>query len=242
MKKILIFTSLILAINQVPAQAASTTNTTQKATATLTSVCTISSQNVNFGQISLPISAQSATSSMAVQCTKGSSYTIALAYGGVYGTSTGNGSYWEAVGCATNHVAGITPPSCGNNDTWWYEYNAAGTVIASEQLNWSTNTAPTGVTGYNGATQKIGGVFPLGTNYNYGEMIGVAKGDQLGYFIEVPNNPSEVWNVGNYNYTTTGTGATQSIPLVATLVPGQTTNKYPTADVYMDVVTATITY
>lgn len=233
---------LILSGFMISSAQAGTGIASPKATATISSSCTIAAQNLNFGNLVLPLSAQNASTNMSVLCSNKAGYTIGLAYGGVYGTSTGNGDYWEVVGCSTNHVAGITPPACGNYDTWWYEYNAAGSVIASEQLNWSTNTAPTGVTGYNGATQKVGGVFPLGTTYGYGEMIGVAKGDQVAYFIQVPGNASQVWNTGNYNYAATGTGATQNIPVVGTIVPGHSSGTYPTPDYYLDTVTATINF
>ena len=80
------------------------------------------------------------------------------------------------------------------------------------------------------------------TTYAYGKMIGVAKGDNVAYSIAVPGNSSQVWNSGENSYSTTGTGANQIIPLNAQLVPSQTTNSYPTPDIYMDTVTATVNF
>jgi spore coat protein U-like protein len=241
---IFIIMATLLTYTSIEPMKAANTGVSTQITATLSSSCTISAQNLNFGNLVLPLSAQTATSSMSLLCSKNHSYAIGMAYGGVYGTTTGNGDYWEAVGCSTNHVSGVTPPACNSYNTWWYEYNTAGTVIASEQLNWSTNQAPTGVTGYNGSvtTQRIGGIFPLGTSYAYGKMTGVAKGDTIAYFIQVPGNSSEVWNTGNYTYTTTGTGDNQSIPVVGTIVPSQSGSTYPTPDYYLDTVTATVTF
>ena len=73
MKKILIFIVFLLSISQIQAQTTNTATVTTKASATLASTCTMSAQNVNFGQLSLPISSQSSTSNMSVLCTKGSS-------------------------------------------------------------------------------------------------------------------------------------------------------------------------
>jgi spore coat protein U-like protein len=213
---------LLLALfSHANAQTHSTT-ANAKATATLASVCTLGSQNVNFGLISLPVGAQSATSSLTVLCTKGSTYTIGLAYGGVYGQGTiPNGNYW------VNEYNG-----------YWNEYNSSGTLLSSVHTGYyspdtSCNQGNTG----NGKSCAV-----AGNAYGYGVMTGTAKGDTIAYFIQVPNNPSQVWNSGNYSYSSTGTGANQSIPVVATLKPSNTPSSYPTADSYLDTVTATITY
>lgn len=221
---------------------AGSTSASQQATATLSSSCTLSTQNLSFGNLVLPLSAQSASTSMSVLCSKNHSYTVGLAYGGVYGQGTGDGSYWEVIGCSTNHVAGITPPSCGNYYIWWYEFNAAGTQIGSSQLYWPTSQAPTGVTGYSGTTTQLGTKFALGSGYSYGIMTGVAKGDTIAYSIQVPGNSAEVWNAGNYSYTATGTGATQTIPVTGKIVPAQSGSTYPTPDMYMDTVTTTVSF
>src|SRR5579875_1195090 len=115
------------------AQTSSTTTATAKASATLAALCTISSQNVNFGQISLPIGSQTSTSSMTVQCTKGSSYTIGLAYGGVYGQgqsanwviqnasgiyayNSSTQAYQKITSIPSGYVSTTGPVSCYN--TW----------------------------------------------------------------------------------------------------------------------------
>jgi spore coat protein U-like protein len=208
------------------AQTTHSTTANAKATATLSAVCTIGSQNVNFGQIALPIGAQSSTSSMSVTCTKGSSYTIGLAYGGIYGTGA-SGNYWTLQSYMNGSGQFCQPFKV------ILEYNSAGSVIGSG----CSNSMPTGTT-YDSST----GRYNVGTTYGYGVMNGAAKGDSIAYFIQVPNNPSQVWNTGNYTYTSTGTGAAQSIPVVATLKPSNTPNTYPTADTYLDTVTATVNY
>lgn len=208
------------------AQASGNVTASAKATATLAATCTISAQNVNFGQIILPVSNQSATSSMSVQCSKNAPYVIGLAYGGIYGSAQSvNASY---------------------KNTGAYKYIQGGTA-----LYWVcqyTATSPDGQTATNTSISASGncpstnGTQSFSVSYAYGKMIGVMSSDSIGYSIQVPNNPSQIWNSGNYSYNSTGVGTSQSIPVVATLVPSQTANKYPTADTYLDVVTATITY
>jgi spore coat protein U-like protein len=233
----LILSSLLLII--APAIKAQTHSTTAspKATATLAATCTISVQNVNFGIVSLPIGAQSASSNMTVQCSKSAPYTVALAYGGIYGQGSPVTSYWVHEGC---------PQACMTNWNWYYQYNTSGQFISQQQFqnvltNGSLDLSKINIPGatWNATTQTYQ---VKGTAYGYGKMIGAAKGDNIAYYIQVPNNSSAIWNAGNSNYQSAGTGANQTIPVVATLVPGQTTNSYPTADTYLDVVTATISY
>lgn len=227
--------------NDVLAQVVSTSSTANvKASASISAVCFISSQNVNFGQIMLPVSAQSATSSMSVTCTKGSNYTIGLAYGGIYGKGgTPTGNYWVNVGCAGNSLAGTSPAACYSYGVWYYEYNASGAKISQVEVNWQQGQHPTGTSG--GSTVGVVNN-ELYSSYSYGLLTGAASSDTIGYAIQVPNNSAEIWNNGNYTYSSTGTGSAQSIPIVAKLIPSDTAHSYPTADTYLDTVTATIAY
>jgi spore coat protein U-like protein len=221
-------------------------NANPKATATLAANCTISTQNVSFGTLILPLAAQSASSSMSVLCSKNASYKVGLAYGGIYGAGT-NGNYWKEAGCKSSDG------SCFAYGSWWDEYNSSGTKISSQELNWQQGQIPSGViipanfqtssidlTSQGALINNV--VLQVGTAYGYGELIGVASADHVGYFIQVPNQPSEVWNTNEYSYSATGTGVAQSIPVVATIVPSQSGHSYPTPDTYMDVVTATVSY
>jgi spore coat protein U-like protein len=208
MNKIL-FALLAVSITSFTATAqtipSATSTTSVKASATLAAVCSISSQNVNFGQISLPVSAQSATSSMNVQCTKNSPYTIGLAYGGIYGTAN------------TVQIQTGTTQTLQCIHVFWGKCDQYTTVSTPV---YTTTT----------------------TYYAYGKMSGSSSGDTIAYSIQVPNQPSQVWNTGNYSYSSTGSGISQSIPIIATLLPSQTADSYPAADSYLDTVTATITY
>jgi spore coat protein U-like protein len=226
----------VLSIACIPcARATGSSTANPQATATIASVCTINAQNLSFGNLVLPLSAQSASSNMSVLCSNKASYTVALAYGGIYGQgSNTSGDYWVY-----------------NGGHQYREYNSSGTVVGIVTCNNNTATlvySPTittcasGVpTGWSGAYNASGNQY-IGAAYTYGEMTGVVNGDHIGYFIQVPNNPGQVWNAGNYSYSATGIGSIQTIPVVGTLVPAQSSGSYPTPDMYMDTVTATVNF
>jgi spore coat protein U-like protein len=211
---------------------AGTSTANPKATATLAASCQISAQNINFGQINPQTASAgvSASSNMNVFCTKGSAYTIGLAYGGIYGTGTGTTNYYVLT--SQNFQVNNGQNLYKYNFT---EYNAAGQVIGSYSTGYTT-AAPS-ISGYNnpgGGTKYVSN----SVVYSYGKMVGVVSGDTIQYKITVPGQSSEVWNTGNYTYANTGTGATQTFPMNAVA----TTTAYPTPDTYTDTVTATINF
>lgn len=232
----LVMSSLLLVVLSMlqPDQSyAGTTAASSKATATIPSACIITAQNISFGNLVLPISAQTASSTMTVLCSNKASYTVSLAYGGIYGLGgTNDGNYWVEKGC------GGAAPACYNDGTWYFQYNASGTLLKQQEYNWQLGQAPANTTG----PYQVGGSYPEHyVAYGYGLMTGVALGDHIGYFIAVPGG-SNVWNAGESNYTATGIGSSQSINMKATLVPAQSTSAYPSPDSYMDTVTATVSY
>jgi spore coat protein U-like protein len=215
---------------------AGSTSASNQATATVAATCTISAQNLSFGNLVLPVSAQSASTSMSVLCSKNHPYTVGLAYGGVYGQGgVTSGDYWTTGGGA----GGCSRSAC-NYEITYTEYNSSGTQINSVNYTWAGGATPTPPnTTYN----SVNGEYVSNTTvgYAYGKMIGVSSGDSVAYSIAVPNNPGQIWNAGESSYSSTGTGAAQTIPVVGTLVPSQS-GSYPTPDTYMDTVTATVNF
>lgn len=215
---------------------AGTNSANTQATATLSSSCTISAQNLAFGSLVMPLSSQSASSSMSVLCSKNHAYTVGLAYGGIYGQGGSTLGYilrtndngQEYLSNSSGTMGSNVMTSCGSPDCNPYP----GSTLQS------VGTINCGVGGSNCTLYAA----TTSTVYSYGKMIGVAKGDTIGYSIQVPGNPGQVWNTGNSVYSSTGTGATQTIPVVGTLVPAQSGSTYPTPDMYMDTVTATVNF
>lgn len=231
MKKNLFFVSsinivgILLGLSYNIAFASNTASNVQS-TATLASTCAIQTNNVNFGQIILPSAenGQNASTTMSVQCTKGSSYTISLSYGGVYGTGTAGVYYVFAYNTNNGHSIVTT----------YEEYSSTGVYMKTVTFI----GAPPNTT-YNTTTREYSSG---STVYAYGLLKGVTGGDTISYKITVPNNDSEVWNNGNFSYTATATGDIQSIPVKATLQTGTQGSAYPAPDSYTDTVTATISY
>lgn len=227
---------------------AGTSTASPKATATLAATCTISAQNLSFGNLVLPLSAQSASTSMNVLCNNKASYTVGLAYGGIYGQ--GNSPQTEEIGYFGAGTA-------GQYDV--FAYNEQTGAVTSLGSNVSISTVNSLVSGATKATSSTYEPMPgicntysqctafytkqvPGTAFGYGVMTGVASGDKVAYSIQVPGNSSEVWNAGESSYSATGTGISQSIPVVGKLVPAQSSGNYPTPDMYMDTVTASVSF
>lgn len=215
--KILNILLLVLGAGMLPAPSfAGTQNANTQATAVVPSSCTIAAQNLNFGALNLPLSAQSASTSMNVLCSNKTTYTVGLAYSGVYGSGGGSGTSFGTV------------INTGNQFDCVYHYSVGGQAYTATTGNGQSQSCPA----YNYSVPA----------YTYGEMTGAAKGDKIGYSIQVPGNPGQVWNNGQNSYSSTGTGVTQTIPVVGSIVPGQSGSAYPTPDSYMDTVTATVNF
>jgi spore coat protein U-like protein len=230
-------------------QAATPVTADTKATATIASSCQISAQNLAFGNLVLPLSAQSASTSMNVLCSNKASYTVGLAYGGIYGS--GGGATVNGITCYK--FVGVNQQSGLNV---FDVYNASGTQVAVVNQAAANGFILSGSIQPADPTTGCYSPLPAGTSltygepgvvstinaYAYGKMTGVANGDSIAYSIQVPGQSSQIWNTGNSSYSATGTGANQSIPVVGKLIPAQSGSSYPTPDMYMDTVTATVNF
>lgn len=214
----LVFSLCAVMMTQPMTAKAGSQSAQTQANAIISATCVITAKNLNFGALTLPLSGQSASTSMNVQCSKNAAYTIGLAYGGVYGTGGVSGTLPNTAGGKVTGGAGCTYSGYINGQ-YYSEYQYVyGSPYCPGSISYAT------------------------TSYAYGKMIGAANGDNIGYSIQVPGNPGQIWNAGNASYSSTGTGASQTIPVVGTLVPAQSGSAYPTPDSYMDTVTATVNF
>jgi spore coat protein U-like protein len=232
MKSIKTLTVLAIILSFSSLSIAQTATAPLTTTATLTSSCTITANGVTFGAIMAPLNSQSASGNMNVLCNTGTSYNIALSYGGIYGQIT-PGDYLQANGTGAPTRIGYS------------RYTSDGVLIPGgnifiPNIGYPNNQALGAALG--NYTVKSGVCTFASSSYAYGKMIGVAKGDNIAYSISVPGNPGQIWNTGSSSYTGTGTGETQSLPILAKIEPSQSGRPYPTADTYMDTVTATLSY
>jgi spore coat protein U-like protein len=98
MMKILNLLLFVLGVGMLPVSSyAGILNANTQTTATVGATCTIVAQNLNFGALTLPLSSQTASTSMSVLCSKSHAYTVGLAYGGVYGSGGGSGTAYGTV-------------------------------------------------------------------------------------------------------------------------------------------------
>lgn len=215
-----------------------------KSTAKIENTCIIVADNVNFGQVYAPLTTQGTQSEMRVLCSKDVPFTIALAYGGKYGTGSDNSYKFTLEGhgdsgssyrlfTATGTYIGII--SCWNNDDIEYRTEAVAKVFGQTNKNRQLDSLDL-------CNRSVLRSSTYGTAYSYGVMNGAMKGNVLAYKITVPGDITKVWNSGNNSYTSKGTGLEQSITYNAQIVPGNSSSLYPAQDMYSDTVTAVISY
>lgn len=238
--------SIILAFSSHNAFAGNTAGNFET-TASITSTCSISATDVNFGVVSSPLTKQGATGELSVLCTNKSSYQIDLSYAsasftGVKYSSTitntnGNLSTDTQVFDPNNKIIGTI--TCYTSNSLYHAYVDFSTLELASLYGYSkygTNLDSLGACSAGTATQPKSGAS------SYGAMTGISKGNLIGYAISVPGDLSKVWKQGVNSYSNSGTGATQTFIMNASILPDNSSSKYPAQDSYIDTVTAIISY
>ena len=220
-----------------------------KSSATMEATCSISANQIGFGARATPLLPQSAQSEMNVKCSNTSAYTIDLAYGGIYGQGSASIEYnvvqvYSNNNITTNNVINDTGTlgqvfcQGGSNTVQFNHINLAQAYGYTKANTWMPDTKKI----CNGMYVRNKSLSIPGNAYTYGVMNGLSKGDKLAYSIAVPGDSTKVWNSGNNSYKSTGNGEFQVIPVIAKIVPDNSGSKYPAPDMYMDTVTAVISY
>lgn len=232
MNKTKIILGLLIAVASSSLLADNSTTEFQ-ASSKLSATCSMSTINMNVGLFLLPLSSQYFGGSINLLCSREASYTIDLAYGGIYGQGQiGDGSYWKYQS---------TPNS---NQQLYYKFSATGVQIDSRYVmafggNPSQMAAESlGCTFNAGVTQCL----TARPSYDYGMMKGATKGDSVAYSIFVPGDSSKVWNAGKNSYSGTGTGKQEQVTFQGRIIPAQSGSAYPAPDFYTDTITASIKY
>lgn len=243
----------MISMNTVMAQ--SNAPSTFESTATIENTCQIEAQDINFGNVSLPLSTQGANSNMTVLCSNNAPYEIELSYGGVYGAGTQSKTYsikyknmashygeyhvYDSEGVKVNGYL-----SCYQSDSQPYiraspEIIAALNLKGDPKIILKQSDNPGICSGRSIVSNSVTVGSPA---YAYGVMNGVSKGDALAYKITTPGDISKVWNKANNSYKGTGTGDKQVIGMNAQIIPINSSSLYLAQDSYRDVVTAIINY
>lgn len=254
--KIKLKISTLALVNLIISSSALAGNSTSNfdTTATIESFCSINAGDINFGVVSLPLTAQSANAQMNVLCSNNTPYTINLAYGGKYGSGSKGGEitavriHSQADGDAfvlyqdgkqldlgsSHHI------SCYYAGGVYFHTQKVAEVFGmnvSGKINDASNIC-------SGATLLDSFVKTniYSVAYDFGMMVGSMKGDNLAYRITIPGDSSKTWNNGKNSYSLIGTGANQNIVMNAQIVPDSSSSQYLAQDSYLDTVTATISY
>lgn len=255
MKKILLS---IFGLFTISASIAGEANKNLDTTAKIEKFCSISTNDLNFGVLSSPLTAQNASSSMNILCTNNTSYKIDLAYGGVYGQGIigGNGKTYSYLLGRNDSLTieykiyedskYLATIACNNNNQVYFYGNSAISSLYGVKGD-NTKSLPDNynackanrVLNMDTLLKNFGGGDPA---YTYGVMNGSFKADKLAYRITLPGDSTKVWNIGNNSYNNKGTGTNQEFAINATIVPDKSSSKYIAQDTYLDTVTATISY
>lgn len=239
-----------------------------EASAKIENFCSIQASDVNFGVVALPLTAQSANAQMKFLCSNNTPYKVDLTYGNYVTTKstttikyfhswmTGDARHtyyvYNDVGNSIGYIscgfAGIytgkvyiSNPEMAKiyqypQSARWY--NDVNKVCQSDGT--AAGTKPTGWEGaYNASSsQPVGGI----KNSEFGLMSGTQKGDKLAYSFTLPEDSSKAWSKGFNSYNATGIGSEQIIDVNAKIVLNKSSSTYVAQDVYLDNVTAEITY
>lgn len=227
--------------------------------ASIESYCKIETQDINFGVVNLPLTAQSANSQMNILCSNSTAYKIDLSYGGVYGSGTGMGnnkdySYkvnsnviegWNRFDIIENNI-NIGYLSCSKSlgSNYVVFTPEVAKLYGTDWRNGTIMTDKFNACDVNSRSINAVTFSNLGkiAAYSYGVMNGSFNGDKLAYSIENPSDSSKIWNNGISSYEAIGIGSSQTINMNAKIVPESSSSSYIAADTYLDIVVATITY
>lgn len=265
MKKIIIS---LLSISLLGLANASEQGGELKSTATMNATCSISTDSINFGVVATPLMIQTANNEINVLCNNNLPYTIDLTYGGIYGQGSSGSGYniahsyeflYENQYTIYNNTGVVQGTiTCGFGGVYQGKVHFSNATIASLYgSTWSSGVSPD-VNGACTSNNTRAGTYPKGwtgsynskekqsiggkIGYDYGVMTGISKGDALAYSIAVPDDSNKVWNAGVNSYKATATGEIQTIPMNAKIVPDKSASKYPAPDMYLDTITAIISY
>lgn len=264
-----IFTQLIFSgifLTSIQVSFASDVNNNFEASEKIENFCSIQANDVNFGVVALPLTAQSANSQMRILCSNNAPYKVDLAYGNYasgiildgytieYNYTNDNHSV-HSINDSSNKPYAVL--SCGYSPYYLgkvyitgpnfakiYGYTSGVWQADTKKICTSDGTKagtyPTGWVGaYNAPGQQP---LNISTASEFGSMSGTQKGDKLAYKITLPNDSAKTWTKSVNAYSSIGVGTEQLITVNAQIVPDKSSSKYIAQDVYIDNVTAEITY
>lgn len=267
MKKFLKITTLMAAV-LTPSLGFSQESSSIDVSAKIDPGCFIEADNVNFGNLNMPLSNQTSMSNMRIQCSKGANISIAIYYSsnGDIGTkntgtytnvfvnnSNNNNDYTSYETNQTGFTAGkiyndSTPISnaikdyeCIHNHNGYYNqiYVYSIEFASLYKINVGFNDSRVNNV-CNGTLLNLDTLSSFGTPAK-GVLKGVQKSEKIIYSVEKPDSPSTVWNSSNV-YSITPTGVTQNIPMKVNILSADNPKYRMSPDMYQDNLTIALTY
>lgn len=256
-KKILFLA--ILSILGASSTMAENVNSTFETSAKIENFCSINSNNINFGVVNLPLTAQEANGEIKVLCSNNTNYTVELNYGtnasisgtpnlysqiGEYKNMSFYGSQSYMIYSVTNNETKfVNSFNCYSSGTGHQILINSGESFFLEALNAEIGTKVEDTIGACSLeqTQLFAKLAGVGEVLN-GVMKGAIKKDSLAYKIVLPGDNSKIWSKGANAYQGVGNGLEQKINMSAKIVPGSSTSTYIAADTYLDTITAIVSY
>lgn len=258
MKKIII--TCILSAMSISYAQEKNKNTDIKVNADVDAGCFLTANNINFGILMMPLNDVSAQSNINVKCSKNTSLKLDIYYdfsGGIVDPSKGNYTYksvgegvWEGYNY-TNYkiyLDGVAISS-GSRD---FGCRNSG-VKEINILNMQTATLfGYSSTGYNDNSVDMplcNGQVINSTTFNKiannampdtGVLKGVSSGEQIIYFLEVPEDNSKKWSINNYQIISSG--VEQNIPMKANIKRADNPKYRMTPDMYSSTLTVVLSY
>lgn len=222
-----------------------------EASASIESFCQINAQDINFGVVNLPLTAQSANGQVNVLCSNNTSYIIDMNYGSENAViNPFNEPYYISVNVEKNYVDyQIKLQSTGVSWAGIFCYNTGGVKIGTKMKPYFpsytigiVNNDTEGLCSKGTLNEDVLNTKLGISSESFGLMSGALKGDKLAYKIMMPEDSTKTWRKGENSFKSIGSGVEQKFVFSAKIIPEDSSSAYVGQDTYIDTITTTISY
>lgn len=241
-------------------------NSDIEVTAVVDAGCFLTAQNLNFGVIQMPISSQSTTAPINLKCSKNVNLKIGIAYDNNINLSSSTITYsihptvdkdaqWiflyengkrltslrQDASCRSNSPGKILVWSEQAAKILGYtgDYNSLEKYNLSTPMLVDTNNYCSGNRFNIANLEKDIGLYG-GVKEN-GSLMGLIKGENILYSLELPGNSSKKWSISN-TYAMISNGDDQQIQMKANITSSGNPTHRLSPDTYQDTLTVVLTY
>lgn len=236
----IISASLLLFISQ-SSFANSSNNGDIKLSAKIDAGCFLTADNINFGVLMMPLTNQTASSQINIQCSKMAPLSVTVQYGnlassGVYSVAVINGSNTHTVYKDGQNIGSIACNVSAGIQNVYFHTSAVRNLFNPQEIvgNWVFDK-------YNLCANDTIKADTITALNKKASLTGLVNGDNLFYSLEVPNDASKIWNSTN-DYKITGTGNSQIIPVKANILKSDNPTYRMAPDMFQGTLSFNLTY